>query len=450
MARILIIIAFTLIGVDLYGQSRVKPCLYVDARNSYILSEAINFDRGNGRSENETFNSLFIWQNDRVIRVVFEYLKRVPANINAGQLQTLSSFIPPFKKYSIVNNSRPYWYVYGGRITYHRQNEKDGENYSDLLKSVINNWNKKYNPLADQFGIITVYDADPHVLYRNKKRKQENINILPILLRSGNSDSLYMIKPNVINVYRLDNNPLPNISNTKRYTLYSTVSFAEYGFIDDYSAYWNSGRGFISDNTLPYLYNMPLPLPADSLLNMLATLPMAQPQFKETQIAVKIDEVHYVGDEKTVAIYKKRDSIAAARNDSLQKIIAADCFGLYQYCPECLNDKTPKLSRIKKHCPVNISPEEFNTDENWSYAFSSKTHHYFKAESPNHVENRGPAPEPYYQYPGETMPHNYLFKWLLMSPGVGYWMTDVSKFSMKYFIPDGSNTNLKLNGRYPY
>jgi hypothetical protein len=234
MARILIVVLFTCFVLSIFAQPPSKNFLYINDKDKYVLSETAEIKDGYGRSTYQTFNSLFIWQKDKVVRIVFKYLKRRPGHVLAKQ-QLFSRFIPPFKKYTIYARavSHPAG-VYDGEIVYGKKSEYNADNYTELFKTAINNWNRKYNPYADMLGGIIVLDGYSDPLCRNKKRKGEYNNNLPVLFTMG--DSSYLIKPYVINVYRLssrDHIPAA-INNVVCYKLYSTVSLMEDSFPDSY------------------------------------------------------------------------------------------------------------------------------------------------------------------------------------------------------------------------
>ena len=103
-----------------------------------------------------------------------------------------------------------------------------------------------------------------------------------------------------------------------------------------------------------------------------------------------------------------------------------------------------KEDRIKMHCPVRISPMKSNPVENWSFAFADKRRMFFKVETQQYYSiSYGPQ----VVVRGED---NYLIRWLLMSPGIGFWMTDVAGNSRKYLMPNQSKLKLYLNNKLAF
>jgi hypothetical protein len=259
-------------------------------------------------------------------------------------------------------------------------------------------------------------------------------------------DSSYIISPIHIDIYRVDNsekdhNSLPD--KLTGYKLYSTVSFLSQSVIFptkkfNYEPYKWQGR-FIEENTLPYLYKSKSSMDTATLINELSELPLSA---KETYFnTIKFIEPQIVRNK----ILSKKDSIRIIeysnnrRKDSIKmreyiksQFLRGDHFD-YQYCAECYNDETSKAEKIKRHCPLKIALYKAGYDENWSYAFSDKYKHYFK------VEQRNFGASNVIKYSTDQLNSN---EWLLMSPGIGYWMSDVSNY---YSLYSTNFNNLFLN-----
>jgi len=229
--RILILIIFYQCSISkLQAQTKISSCLYIGAKDRYVLTENIKLDDGKYQS----FNSLFIWEPDKVIRIVFLYDKKlalVPKS-DITRLKSFKSFLPTFKKCTWHENpKRKFFYgveIYDQTFMDKREDETDGRNYGLKLKTVINARNKKYNPLADKFGSIIVSEGDPEVMIYNDKRKGKSINNLPLLINSAKGDSSYIISPIHIDVYRVDHSEKNGNSISREFTgyqLYSSVSF---------------------------------------------------------------------------------------------------------------------------------------------------------------------------------------------------------------------------------
>src|SRR6202042_1869191 len=170
----------------------------------------------------------------------FKYLRTIPKpkTKNGPQLQSFDSFIPPFRKYTVREPRSLYVSsVYEGTVHYLASDEYNPHSYKQLLKISINNWNKKHNPFSDKLGWIGIQDGDPEVLVRNEKRKEEYTDNLPLLLNTSYKDSLMLIKPYIIDVYRLEKHPgaVSRNLNYNTFKLYATVSLADDSFADSYS-----------------------------------------------------------------------------------------------------------------------------------------------------------------------------------------------------------------------
>jgi hypothetical protein len=446
----LVIVLLQGIILKLYAQTKINSCLYIGGKDKYVLSEKIKLDGG----ETQTFNSLFIWDKDKVIRIVFLYDRKFPAlsKSTINHLKSFESFLPTFREVTWHEHTKKGVvyiigiYSYEGTFTDKGKGDIGGYEYATKLKTVIDARNKKYNPLADKFGSIDCQDCDHEVMIYNEKRKGKEINNLPLLINSVSGDSSYIISPIHIDIYRVDNsekdhNSLPD--KLTGYKLYSTVSFLSQSVIFptkkfNYEPYKWQGR-FIEENTLPYLYKSKSSMDTATLINELSELPLSA---KETYFnTIKFIEPQIVRNK----ILSKKDSIRIIeysnnrRKDSIKmreyiksQFLRGDHFD-YQYCAECYNDETSKAEKIKRHCPLKIALYKAGYDENWSYAFSDKYKHYFK------VEQRNFGASNVIKYSTDQLNSN---EWLLMSPGIGYWMSDVSNY---YSLYSTNFNNLFLN-----
>lgn len=448
---LLFIILYQGILITLHAQTKINSCLYIGNKERYVLTEKVRLNDG----QYQAFNSLFIWQKDKVIRIVFLYDRRFAglSKANINRLKSFESFLPTFKK-CIWHENPKYKFrqiVYVGINIYddsfidEREGETNGSNYEEKLKTVINARNKKFNPLADKFGSISVLDGDPEVMIYNDKRKAKAINNLPLLFNSTNGDSSYIISPLQIDIYRVDNSEKNGNRVSKEFTgykLYSTVSFLKESVIypteeSNEEAYKWPLKNIITKNSLSYLYRTNLSIDTGSLMNELSELPFSdkktyynniypEPKIYRKRILSKKDSIWI----KEIAIRIKEDSIKA--KEAVKAQFSKGFNFDYQYCAECGDAEISKKERINKHCPFKMALYKDQPIENWSYAFSDKYRYYFKVEGPS-LNKTGVS----------SSQEADLHKWFLMSPGLGYWMSDVAVNNSQYSI---NSAYLFLNG----
>jgi hypothetical protein len=144
----------------LFAEASAQPFknkhLYVGSGTRYILSEKLDMNTDPEYSSNrynpdenvQEFNTLFIWQKDKVIRIIFKYESK-QANtkkIDVSKLASLNKLLPAFERVKIyyrLKNNKRYDECYcerpGGKFYYKGWNE-DGYRYS--FKENINKWNK--------------------------------------------------------------------------------------------------------------------------------------------------------------------------------------------------------------------------------------------------------------------------------------------------------------------
>jgi hypothetical protein len=447
--RILILIIFYQCFIaKLQAQTKINSCLYIGAKDRYVLTENIKLDDGKYQS----FNSLFIWEPDKVIRIVFLYDKKLAlvTQSDITRLRSFKSFLPTFKKCTWHENpKRRIFYgveIYDQTFTDKREDETDGRNYGLKLKTVINARNKKYNPLADKFGSIMVLDGDPEVMIYNDKRKGKNINNLPLLFNSAKGDSSYIISPIHIDVYRVDNSEKNENRISREFTgyqLYSSVSFLKESVKyptaqSNEEAYKWPLKNIIEGAPLYYLYRPNLAIDTGSLMTALVELPLSDRKYyyydniSPEPIEVikrplsKKDSIRIIEQ----SINRKEDSIKWREAVKMQ-FFKGDNFN-YQYCAECYDAEISKKARINKHCPFKMTVYKGQYIENWSYAFYDKYRAYFKVEGPD-LNKSGII----------SSQQEDVHKWFLMSPGIGYWMSDVDMNHDQYSI---NKASLFLNG----
>lgn len=444
---LVLIMLIQCVFITLHAQTKISSSLYIDDKEKYVLSENVRSDHG----KIQTFNSLFIWDKDKVIRIVFLYDRKLSmlSKSVTSHLQTFESFLPTFKRCTWYENPK---YkskrivifgieIYNETFTDGREDDTRGDNFTEKFKTLINARNKKYNPLADKFGRIYVSDGDPYVMIYNEKRKVKEINNFPLLINSGKGDSSFIISPIHIDVYRIDKSEKNTNSMSKKvtgYRLYSTVSFLkqsiEYPTKEEINESYKVPLGdVIENNTLSYLYKINSSVDTASLMNELSELRLSdKPYFNNVQIdEPKVFHRGKMSKKDSVKIKedsarKKVDSIKL-RESSGSRFLNGIAFD-YQYCTECYDTEIPKKTRIDNHCPFKFSLYKNLSDDNWSYAFSNKYGHFFE------VENR----------PRGIMQDMHRISWLMMSPGIGFWMSNVADYNSRYST---NFNNLFLNGK---
>jgi len=431
------------IFVALHAQTKISSCLYLGEKEKYVLTEKIKLDNG----EYQTFNSLFLWDKDKVVRIVFLYDRKLAglSKANIIQLKSFEGFLPTFKKCSWFENSK-YKHsrtvvsginIYDGSFIDKREGEINGPDYAAKMKTVINARNNKYNPLADKFGSISISDGEPEVMIYNDKRRSKTINNLPLLFNSASGDSSYIISPLHIDVYRVDNSEKNGNNISKEFTgykLYSTVSFLQHSvkyttqeFIDEPYKWQNY---FIAEHSLPYLYKTNWHADTGLLMNIVSEMPLSDKKAHNENGAYAITD-HLTKSLSGMAPARIRaDSIQ--KKETIKQQFLKDISFDYQYCTECYDPEISKKERINKHCPFKITIYKDQFSENWSYAFFDKYKYYFKVEKPIIITS------------GFQPSEDVLHEWLLMSPGIGYWMADVAVNNGKYSI---NSAYLFLNGK---
>lgn len=436
-----------------YSQTKLNNCIYIDDKAKYILSEKIKFQN----ESDQTFNSLFIWQKDKVVRIIFKYVEKMPTS-KSGQLRSLQlfrNFIPDIRRYQLFekvykkNSSRVIYNQLDdigfqgeekNKSLYPREDETNGVNYTKKLKIAINNRNKKYNPSADKLAIIHISDGDPNQLQKNSKRKEEYTNNLPLVYKSTD-DSLNIIKPYIINIYKLNSKRAFTSFQPVRssnYKLYSTVSLMEDSFLDS-DRNGDSMEKFIEKYTLQYLHKISMPANEDAMLQMLTGFQQsdqkfyAQPQFelKEKPDTVISSE----GKKNDLHAFDKvhvEDSLKTITKSSDHNLQSSS--GFFHYCTECYSNNISKVEKIKMHCPIEGFSYAKESNENWRYAFTNGGRHYFETEV-FEIENL------YSQFDENA----HVSKWQMMSPGVGYWMSsNMISCDFRYYL---KNIKLYLNGK---
>jgi hypothetical protein len=444
-----VIMLIQCVVITLHAQTKISSCVYIGNKEKYVLSERVRSEDG----KVQTFNSLFIWDKDKVIRIVFLYDRKLSmlSKSVTSHLQTFESFLPTFKrctwyenpKYKSKRNVIFGIEIYDGTFTDGREDDTRGDDFPKKLKTLINARNKKYNPLADKFGSIYVSDEDPYVMIYNEIRKVKEINNFPLLINSAKGDSSFIISPIHIDVYRIDRSEKNTNSISKKitgYRLYSTVSFLKqsikYPTEEEINEpYKEPLENVIENNALSYLYKINLSVDTASLMNELSELKLSdKPYFNNVRIdEAKVFRIGKLSKKDSIkikedSVRKKIDSIKLREAIKSRFLNGFDFY--YQSCAECYDTEIPKKARINNHCPFKFSLYKNLSDDNWSYAFSNEYLHFFEIENPSRRITR-------------NMDRNSN-SWLMMSPGIGFWMSNVANYNSRYST---NFNNLFLNGK---
>lgn len=469
----LIFFFILLIPLEISGQLLKQNRLFVGIGNKYVLSEKVNIDAENGYhvTQNQEFNTLFIWQKNKVIRIIFKYERKLAnkKKLDVSHLPSLDKLIPAFRREKIYyrtrkNTSERYDECFckrpGGKFYCSSWNNQENlYNYRYQLKKNINRWNKEHNPLADTFGWIVIADGNPEVFEKNKHRKNNYVNNLPLIFDSPKHDSLYLIKPYYINIYRFDADK--QVKSGQYYELYSTISLIddffssesagfdlnkhslETAWRDDYDHnYQFNVEYFIAHHTLKSLFKLNVSYGEESAIKFLEDHDLSKQKnyslpytiyteednrmFTDTTPDKRLSKAENAERKIRLRRYDSLSRIWRQREDSVKKAYDEDCYGHYQFCKECYNSSIPKTERLKRGCPVNIAPVGTVSESNWSYGFSAKNINYFKVENSDYrIAEHGDL-ETDESFGVVISDESYPIVWQLASPGIGFWLSNMS------------------------
>jgi hypothetical protein len=420
------------------SQAQNRYVYIADARK-YVLSESVSVRTvGN---QPLRFHSLFVWQKDKVVRILFHYGRKLgKAEFKRSKLTPFESIVPAVKEYRLYSRSRRGGYATGNLLdgvafSGKPENEILANYQEDVYKQrvlvSVNNWNEKYNRGADRMVKIITSDGDPYTVTTNKR--QRAANNLPIAFHLPGSDSAYVVRPYRIDVYKLDAVlPTPEpVKAMTRYALYASISLD-----DDYleaSSKEEERRGadlkpaidaFITLHTLPRLYDLPLPATKEPLLGYLGRFPLSKWEDApgSTTPCNTVGENALLGDDPSSVYNAFRPAAGPFSGD--------DCVRQFPFCRACQDPAVAKAEKIEAHCPVTVVPAEGSARPlNWSFAFLLGTQSFFKEEVAVQQDECG---EPQL--------------WQFSAPGVGYWLSNVTRDSnRRYFLPDVSGTFFLIN-----
>ncbi len=448
MKNIFIILCLIIIHPPAFTQQKRQQYIYIPDSDKYVLSEQLVAHIFKGTPV--PFNSLFIWQKDKVIRVLFHYQSAIPENgITPSAYTKLETIIPVIKKYKLYQKKEGGYYTTGNLLdniteTGKKDNEIPG-NADDLYKQkvliAINRWNKKHNPGADVFAKIIVSDSDPYIIQKNKSRKKAFANNLPLVFRLPGNDSFFVAKPYLIDIYRLNDANTAVQFNTRLlsgYTLYSRISLLDESFMsdavkqdDELPAY--AVEKFIAAHTMGRLYKFNENPGQDQLINQLASLPLSAQQTLAANsnngtpqhdpcAGQPVNPFPIAYPSPVYNLYEADDRGNTGKQD---------CYSMYQYCQNCYEQQTPIKQRIAKHCPfspVQGVGNEWET-EHWSYVYTVGNNHFFKKKMYNgNTECNSPG------------------VWQFFSPGIGFWLSDATHDNTgRYFTPNPETALFRIN-----
>jgi hypothetical protein len=354
-----------------------KNALMIEGEK-YILSEQLVTNKYPAIK----VNSLFIWHENLIIRILF-YKEKTISKKSLSAKSLLGLFPKP-------KNSRY------ESLEYHEQ-----------LRAAINRWNLKNNTLADKLGTEYNSEGSFEVLIKNKRRKKEYHNILPIAYNILKKDSVMIIQPYYINLYikpKISLNNIESNGHLSQYNLFASVALITKETNADFyeSGFRGLNEEFLYSYTLKRLYSF------DAALK----IPEDLKNFKQSE-----QKTFYLTAEEK-KIYK------ADTNNNINNVLKKPSFPengcAYQYCPDCYSTSFTKLDKILKGCPISIVDADSSKRDNLSYTFTKNGISFFKIENGVEPDFDGLKEATYTSYP---------FKWQLIIPGKGYFITDVSHFA---------------------
>lgn len=440
MKRLFCILFLVAVHSAIFAQAPGKKYIYIPDAAKYVLSEQIQL--AGGMPVKQTFNSLFIWQKDKVIRVVFKYAEKLgKKNVDIPRATTINSIIPVIKDYKVyaaIQQKNPY----GNFILDDTGRAEDMLNTAAVqrykLKAMINinKWNYRNNPLADTLATTVISVEEAYTLARNINRKAQYENNLPFIFRLPGNDSFFSIKPYRIDVYQ----PALSISTPaggkkiSKYSLYTTISLMDNSFNDEagnippgseeeYNLFMHR---FISYHTWLDLYDFSLPTGEQAVLQYLQQFPLAVQQFYPARDSA-VPCVDIPNDPYRQQQPPGNTGLPVAGAQAFD-----GCREQFRYCAKCYDARIPLREKIKGHCAINIIPRRnVWPDENWAFLFTAGKQTFFKAELPVEQNDCG---SPQLEQ--------------LFSPGIGFWMSNISLDNTgRYFIPDKNRSFFLVNNQ---
>ncbi|MDB5120064.1 MAG: hypothetical protein JWN56_1282 [Sphingobacteriales bacterium] len=427
-----LVVLFFLFFQNTKAQDTRADFIYLEKTDStYVLSENSG-DYGD-------INSLFIWRKDRVLRIIFKYdtITPAPDQIDIKSFTSINTIIPPFQYYNLYNKSKWVGESFLLELGIDKKNKLkylfDPINYIMTVGIIINDWNKKHNKSADMLKGYDISEGGyQQTLLLKRRGNKQFANNLPIIFRLPGEKSFSIIKPYSIDIYKADhfrdvsfNN---NSNQLKCFTHTGNINLMDESvYTKSYTANFE-GRHMEEIAPFPslaHIYKGNFPQAENAILNSLTAFEFSDRKY-----------YNYTGDiaPPSVLIIPDNHSGTLSSDSISSKVIAKDnkevnssvyeCFAELQYCAECYNPKISKVERFKRHCPLSL-----RNHQNWSYAFYQSGKPYFKVER-------------YHDYDTISANPGIPNIWQLMTPGVGFWISDVAnKRPAKYFIPQIKNEN---------
>jgi hypothetical protein len=397
--RVYLVVLLLLVMVGSASSQPLKYA-YIGNKNFTILSEKVHLPQGD-----QTINSLFVWQKDRVVRILFKYEKTVQS-LKELKLTDFNSFLP----------SPNYDFFY--RI------------FGYEFANKVNAWNSRFNTDADSLKYEISSHGGGFSLIRNLKRNNLFANNLPLVISEG-ANSHHIIKPYRIDIYvanRLlgsDHNNVPKSKSLQFYSLAFSIQFLDDSILDAPQTEFNkqsySLDYFIFFNTLRQIMFYPLPREESLVIKSLSKRRFSQRGYAPPPIKyeLQIDELH-------------NGVKLPPPSNVLPKNTPKFCVNEFQYCPTCYTKKLSKATKIKNHCPLNLTVnyKAYKPEFNCSYDTLLFGKVFFKTEI---RLNRIYSSANVWQ----------VDPWLIISPGLGYWMSDMSQKST-YIIRKLGQSNYQL------
>ena len=282
--------------------------------------------------------------------------------------------------------------------------------------------------MADKLASIPIADANGKILLKNGKRVAPFHNNFPLAFVLPGTDSVYFAKVYLINVYK----SLPVLNKDLAYQhleifkLISAVPFEDgsSGTDGDLGSY-----GVLYHMTLPYVFKLQLPADTSKMFDWLSQFKLAK---YNNEFARAVIENNLTGQPIIEYPSHQSKSPNTLKKDYDKKLVTIkeklqNQNGLAEYCKECYDTSYSIRYKLANHCPFNIYASIKHADQNWRYSFSRQNLHFFGVE--NLIQ---PLIETAWSNDQEYEHLKNIWNWQLMSPGIGYWLSNFEDFGFKY------------------
>lgn len=370
-------------------------------------------------------NSLFIWQKDKVVRITFNYEKQIPPPklILEQEMTSLSDIIPNIQRYQLYKSQDGVVDILLSTVRTRKRN-RDNRRYSwgnedeylINLSARINEWNQKFNTAADTLAMFITSEGLSQEFKINTHENLLNtlpdpVNVLPILVQLPGSDSIYLIRPKWIDIYKRAQGRQSNNKNSLvKYSFFSHLSLVDERL--HYSIpYLKSTRYRIINKPLVQnMYDL-APMGKVEMLRFLSQFEFSANEAYDPNLHKEEAEIIVIDDANSINSNTMKEQQVTLTNTFDDK-----------YSPQSYDSTLIKIERIKNQSPLIIPSRKGSPADSWSYLFSAGQLHFFKIEWTDYMN-----------------PYNKDFR--LMVPGVGFW-------TQSLILSDISNSRVfKINDR---